>query len=90
MEFNQTQQVTSALVEAYGIAAEKRHEFLTPEHLLAGFLKDKDFWECLAGCGRAEELEENLYGYLNSLECLPEDIEPSIHFSSQIDHHDYD
>lgn len=84
MEFNQTQQVTSALVEAYGIAAEKRHEFLTPEHLLAGFLKDKDFWECLAGCGRAEELEENLYGYLNSLECLPEDIEPSIHFSSQM------
>ena len=43
MALNQTQQVTEALVEAYGIATEKRHEFLTPEHLLAGFLKDKDF-----------------------------------------------
>ncbi len=85
MEFNQTQQVTTALVEAYGIAAEKRHEFLTPEHLLAGFLKDKDFWECLVRCGRAEELENDLYEYLNKLESWPADIEPSIHFSSQMD-----
>jgi ATP-dependent Clp protease ATP-binding subunit ClpA len=44
MPLHQTQQVTSALMEAYAIAADKRHEFLTPEHLLAGFLKDRDFW----------------------------------------------
>ena len=60
MAINQTQQVTSALVEAYGIATEKRNEFLTPEHLLAGFLKDRDFWEALKKCGQGQELEENL------------------------------
>lgn len=84
MPFNQTQQVTTALVEAYGIATQKRHEFLTPEHLLAGFLRDKDFWEALEKCGRAEELEENIYGYLNALDVTPDEQEPSIEFSVQL------
>ena len=81
---NQTANVTTALVEAYGIATEKRNDFLTPEHLLAGFLKDSDFWEALSGCGRAEELEEKLYGYINGLDTVPEDQELSIEFSSQL------
>lgn len=84
MPINQTQQVTSAIVEAYGIATEKRHEFVTPEHLMAGFLKDKDFWEALSACGRAEELENNIYGYLNGMESIPEDQELEIAFSSQL------
>ena len=81
---NQTANVTTALVEAYGIATEKRNDFLTPEHLLAGFLKDSDFWEALSGCGRAEELEEKLYGYINGLDTVPEDQELAIEFSSQL------
>ena len=84
MPIGQTQQVTSALVEAYGIATEKRNEYLTPEHLLAGFLKDKDFWEAYSRCGRAEELEESIYGYLNDLESVPEDMELGIDFSVQL------
>lgn len=81
---NQTANVTTALVEAYGIATEKRNDFLTPEHLLAGFLKDSDFWEAMSGCGRAEELEEKLYGYINGLDCVPEDQELAIEFSTQL------
>ena len=84
MAINQTQQVTSALVEAYGIATQKRNEFLTPEHLLAGFLKDKDFWEAVRNCGDQQELEDNLYGYINDLDTTPEDVELAIDFSAQL------
>ena len=84
MPTGQTQQVTSALVEAYGIATEKRNEFLTPEHLLAGFLKDKDFWEAVNRCGRAQELEDNIYGYLNDLATVPEGLDLGIEFSEQL------
>lgn len=84
MPLNQNTNVTNALVEAYGIASEKRHEFLTPEHLLAGFLKDRDFWDAVSGCSRAEELEKNIYDYLNSLESIPEAEEMQIEFSSQL------
>ena len=84
MPISQTQQVTSALVEAYGIATEKRNEFLTPEHLLAGFLKDKDFWDALSRCGRPQELEDELYSYINDLETVPDGLELSIDFSAQL------
>lgn len=84
MPINQTQQVTSALVEAYGIATEKRNEFLTPEHLLAGFLKDKDFWDAFGRCGRAQELEDEIYGYINDLGSVPEGLDLSIDFSEQL------
>lgn len=84
MPIGQTQQVTSALVEAYGIATEKRHEFLTPEHLLAGFLKDKDFWEAFSRCGRSQELEDEIYGYLNDLTAVPDNLELTIDFSEQL------
>lgn len=84
MPINQTANVTSALVEAFGIATEKRHEFLTPEHLLAGYLKDRDFWDIMSGCGRPQELEDNLYKHINEMESVPEDQEPSIEFSAQL------
>ena len=84
MPTNQTSNVTTALVEAYGIATEKRHEFLTPEHLLAGYLKDRDFWDAFSRCGRAQELEAHLYEYINGLDNTPEDVELSIEFSVQL------
>jgi putative GTP pyrophosphokinase len=84
MPINQTANVTNALVEAYGIATEKRNDFLTPEHLLAGFLKDKDFWEAYTRCGRAQELEDDIYSYLNDLDSIPEDLEIKIDFSEQL------
>jgi ATP-dependent Clp protease ATP-binding subunit ClpA len=84
MPINQTANVTNALVEAYGIATEKRNDFLTPEHLLAGFLKDKDFWDALTKCGNAQELETNLYEYINRLDRMPGDKELAIDFSEQL------
>lgn len=84
MPMNQTTNVTTALFEAYGIATEKRNEFLTPEHLLAGYLKDSDFWEVLSSCGRAEELEGRIYEYINGLDRIPNGEELSIDFSVQL------
>ena len=84
MPINQTANVTKALVEAYGIATEKRNDFLTPEHLLAGFLKDKDFWDALSSCGNAQELETKLYEYINGLDRIPEANELAIDFSEQL------
>ena len=84
MPLNQTANVNTALMEAYGIATGKRNEFITPEHLLAGFLKDSDFWSALSRCGRAEELEGKLYDYINDLDRIPEDMELAIEFSAQL------
>lgn len=84
MPLNQTSNITNALVEAYGIATGKRHEFLTPEHLLAGYLKDRDFWDILSENGRSQELEDSLYNYLNSIDSTPEGQELTIEFSSQL------
>ena len=84
MPITQTANVTGALVEAFGIANEKRNEFLTPEHLVAGFLKDRDFWDAFCKCGRAEVLEAEIYQYINSLYKTPEDQELSIEFSAQL------
>ena len=84
MPITQTANVTGALVEAYGIANEKRNQFLTPEHLVAGFLKDRDFWDAFCKCGRAEELEADIYRYINSLDKASEGQELSIEFSSQL------
>ena len=84
MPINQTANVNTALMEAYGIATGKRNEFITPEHLLAGFLKDSDFWSALSRCGRAEELEGKLYDYINDLDRIPEDMELAIEFSAQL------
>lgn len=84
MPINQTANVNTALMEAYGIATGKRNEFITPEHLLAGFLKNSDFWSALSRCGRAEELEGKLYDYINDLDRIPEDMELAIEFSSQL------
>ena len=84
MPINQTANISNALVEAYGIASEKRNEFITPEHLLAGFLKDSDVWEVLGRCGRAEELEKNLYEYINGLDRVQAEEELAIEFSEQL------
>lgn len=84
MPTTQTANVTTALVEAYGIATEKRNEFLTPEHLLAGYLKDRDFWDAFCRCGRAQDLESGLYEYINTLERIQDDSELTIEFSVQL------
>lgn len=83
MELKHTPQVANAIIEGYNIASAKKHEFMTPEHMLAGFLKDTDFWGVIESCGRADELESNIYSYLNALETI-EDGNIQIEFSEQL------
>ena len=83
MALTHTSYVNTALVEAYEIATSKKHEFITPEHLLAGFLKNTDFWEAMSSCGQADELEKDLYEYINSLDTVS-GRDYSIEFSFQL------
>ena len=83
MALTHTSYVNTALVEAYEIATSKKHEFITPEHLLAGFLKNTDFWEAMSSCGQADELEKDLYEYINSLDAVS-GRDYSIEFSFQL------
>ena len=61
-----TKTVNDILVEAYKIANNKRHEYVTPEHLLLASLKNKRFLEAIKGCGGdAQKLTDNLNDYLD-------------------------
>lgn len=61
-----TKTVNDILVEAYKIANNKRHEYVTPEHLLLASLKNKRFLEAIKGCrGDAQKLTDNLNDYLD-------------------------
>ena len=61
-----TKTVNDILVEAYKIAKNKRHEYVTPEHLLLASLKNKRFLEAIKGCGGdAQKLTDNLNDYLD-------------------------
>lgn len=61
-----TKTVNDILVEAYKIANNKRHEYVTPEHLLLASLKNKKFLEAIKGCGGdAQKLTDNLNDYLD-------------------------
>ncbi|WP_058991896.1 AAA family ATPase [Sarcina ventriculi] len=61
-----TKTVNDILVEAYKIANNKSHEYVTPEHLLLASLKNKRFLEAIKGCGGdAQKLTDNLNDYLD-------------------------
>lgn len=61
-----TKTVNDILVEAYKIANNKRHEYVTPEHLLLASLKNKRFLDAIKGCGGdAQKLINNLNDYLD-------------------------
>ena len=61
-----TKTVNDILVEAYKISNNKRHEYVTPEHLLLASLKNKRFLEAIKGCGGdAQKLTDNLNDYLD-------------------------
>ena len=42
MAIHDTEKITVAISLASSMALSRRHEFLTPEHLLSAFLKDDD------------------------------------------------
>ena len=61
-----TKTVNDILVEAYKIANSKKHEYVTPEHLLLASLKNKKFLDAINICGcNVEKLEKELNEYLD-------------------------
>lgn len=61
-----TKTVNDILVEAYKIANSKKHEYVTPEHLLLASLKNKKFLDAINLCGcNVEKLEKELNEYLD-------------------------
>jgi ATP-dependent Clp protease ATP-binding subunit ClpA len=65
------------LSQAYKMASEKRHEFLTVEHLLLALLDNDDAIDVLQACGAdIARLQKNLASFIEETSpIIPEDIE---------------
>lgn len=72
------------LTNAYEFAVGNRNEFLTPEHILLSFLNNDKFITALRECGvRPTELKNKLVSYIDSLDSVPEFMEPEPDLSFQ-------
>ncbi len=77
-----------ALQDAWRIAADNRHQFVTPEHLLFALLGQRAFQEALECFTEStKELSNKLLEYLNSMERMPDlgDGAPTINMSQQME-----
>lgn len=72
MAIHDTEKITVAVSLASSMALSRRNEFLTPEHLLAAFLKDDDIRAAVSACGVVEDMESILNQYLDQLEQMPD------------------
>ena len=72
MAIHDTEKITVAVSLASSMALSRRNEFLTPEHLLAAFLKDDDIRAAVSTCGVVEDMESILNQYLDQLEQMPD------------------
>ncbi|MBE6228372.1 MAG: AAA family ATPase [Bacteroidales bacterium] len=72
MAIHDTEKITVAISLASSMALSRRNEFLTPEHLLAAFLKDDDIRAAADACGVADHMESLLNQYLDQLEQMPD------------------
>lgn len=72
MAIHDTEKITVAVSLASSLALSRRNEFLTPEHLLAAFLKDDDIRAAVSTCGVVEDMESILNQYLDQLEQMPD------------------
>ena len=72
MAIHDTEKITVAISLASSMALSRRHEFLTPEHLLSAFLKDDDIRAVITACGVVEDIESILNQYIDQLEPMPD------------------
>ncbi len=84
-----TQELQSALNKALGMAAEKRHEYVTLEHVLFALLEDKDVIKVLDACeADVELLEKDLSDFIEKLPKVPEgprtELQTTVGFSRVI------
>ncbi|MBR6979338.1 MAG: AAA family ATPase [Prevotella sp.] len=83
-----TNNAHKALQDAWSIAADNRHQFVTPEHLLFALMGQRPFQEALECFTEStKELSSKLLEYLNSLERMPDlgDGAPTINMSQQME-----
>lgn len=70
------QELRDTLRRAYDLAMQKRHEYVTLEHLLFALLEDPSAIRALDACGaRRSRLHARLAAFIEELEVLPE-VEP--------------
>ena len=72
MPIHDTDKIAVAVSLASSLALAHRNEFLTPEHLLAAFLKDDDIRNAVSQCCQIEHIESLIKKYLDSLEQMPD------------------
>ena len=72
MPIHDTDKIAMAVSLASSLALARRNEFLTPEHVLAAFLKDDDVKAAVSQCCSVEHIESLLKGYIDSLEQMPD------------------
>lgn len=72
-----SKELTVALTLAVDVAREKRHEYLTLEHVLYALLTDPSTAECIEACGgNLKKLEKELDAFFDKMEKLDEEEEP--------------
>lgn len=70
--------LAAAFREALAECESRRHEFLTPEHLLLAVMNQNRFQDIpfdFLPAGLLDTIEKRLIGYLNMLESVPESVE---------------
>lgn len=81
MEYSET--ITEALKTAQEIVEQYRHEFITPEHLLAGILDRPGFQKAANKCFNIEVVAKELIGVVRNMESMPEGMDLSYEYSEQ-------
>ncbi len=80
--YNISSQLQTAINKAYQLAKVKKHEYLTPEHLLFSFLNDDSITNMLTACGsNISPIKADVTNFLNELpnvDTLPEHAEPQL------------
>ncbi|MDE6669473.1 MAG: AAA family ATPase [Muribaculaceae bacterium] len=71
---------------AAALATRKRHEFITPEHLLSGMIQQQQFGDIIEWSGTLSirSLKSKLRNYLDAQESVPKDIKYEPELSTQL------
>lgn len=78
-----TERANKAIQDAVAFAQHRRHEFLTPEHLLFALTEDPTFARVFEDYRSLEILLKALSEYLDSLESVPQNLDYTLQLSEQ-------
>ena len=83
-EIKQTGRVAQILSEAYNLAKDSRHEFITPEHLLFALTQEFNFTHALNKFGYSLTLQKCVAEKLRETEKVPEHVDCEPESSAQM------